>query len=188
MARGNGVVVFSVEAGESGSRGQLFESEVRRLQRGWQAAHSHLQLSAHYSVTTVFWLSRQVWSVGTWPVLLSVRCFSAIGTIPLRFPCAGAFCLVCRVSSRTEPQLSPAVTSSIKTAWASLSRPYFTLPGPQPYIVPRSLPKEASCLKARAFGGPWADSCPVGFLVRRMSGIFQWACESWGRWGWAGVE
>lgn len=54
-----------------------------------------------------------------------------------RFPCAGAFCLVCRVSSRTEPQLSPAVTSSIKTAWAGLSRPYFTLPGPQPYIVPR---------------------------------------------------
>ena len=42
-------------------------------------------------------------------------------------------------------------------------------------------------MKACAFGGTRADSCPVGFLVRHMNEIFQWTrtCESWGRW-WVG--
>lgn len=120
-------------------------------------------------------------SVGTWPVLLSVR-KAAIGTIPLRSLC---WCVLLGLQGLQSDlfQLSQLQLAQLRRLGPAF-RPYFTLPGPQPHIVPRSLPKEASCLKARAFGGPWADSCPVGFLfVRRMSGIFQWACESWGRWG-----
>ena len=53
LAFGNDVAVLWAEAGESGSREELCESKIRRLQRGWKTAHSRLQLSAHHSVTVV---------------------------------------------------------------------------------------------------------------------------------------